>query len=162
MRFLMLLVRLPLCVAHCIWPSRLHLCRSPVSLADTHAQDLSNPDGLRSFCQVSNLPGLGRKAGEVADASLSHVELPPADLMVAISGRLRKNLGLRLFNFDLIRDQRSKDRFYIVDINYFPGFAKMPGYEHVMSDFFASLAKEKRMQSMDEQTGQLVERAVCC
>ncbi|GJP36048.1 hypothetical protein CLOM_g20584 [Closterium sp. NIES-68] len=137
-------------------------CLRRKSLPDPQPQDLANPDGLRSFCQVSNLPGLGRKGGEVADASLSHVELPPADLMISISSRLRKNLGLRLFNFDLIRDRNCSRRFYIVDINYFPGFAKMPGYEHVMSDFFASLAKEKRTQSIEEPAAQLVERAVCC
>jgi len=33
-----------------------------------------------------------------------------------------KNLqGLRLFNVDMIRELGNKDRYYIIDINYFPG-----------------------------------------
>jgi inositol-1,3,4-trisphosphate 5/6-kinase/inositol-tetrakisphosphate 1-kinase len=35
---------------------------------------------------------------------------------------------LRLFNFDLIRVDGDKNEFLVVDINYFPGIAKMPGY----------------------------------
>lgn len=34
----------------------------------------------------------------------------------------KKNLqGLRLFNIDMIRELGTKDRYYIIDINYFPG-----------------------------------------
>lgn len=29
--------------------------------------------------------------------------------------------GLRLFNLDIIRELGTKDRFYVIDINYFPG-----------------------------------------
>lgn len=29
--------------------------------------------------------------------------------------------GLRLFNFDMIREHGRKDRYYVIDINYFPG-----------------------------------------
>ena len=64
-------------------------------------------------------------------------------LVVAISARLRKKLGLRLFNFDLIRKSEDASRFCIIDINYFPGYAKMPNYENVLTDFFVSLAQEK-------------------
>lgn len=29
--------------------------------------------------------------------------------------------GLRLFNLDIIREHGTRDRFYVIDINYFPG-----------------------------------------
>lgn len=29
--------------------------------------------------------------------------------------------GLRLFNLDIIREHGTKDRYYVIDINYFPG-----------------------------------------
>lgn len=34
-----------------------------------------------------------------------------------------KNLfqGLRLFNLDIVREHGTRDRFYVIDINYFPG-----------------------------------------
>ena len=48
---------------------------------------------------------------------------------------LQASLGLQLFNFDLIRVNGEQDRFVVVDINYFPGIAKMPGYELVFCDF---------------------------
>lgn len=106
--------------------------------------DFHNPDGLKSFCQVSNLKGIPRREAELVDAKLSaHAPLPSRELISAIAARLRRKLGLQLFNFDLIREAGPEERFCIVDINYFPGFAKMPGYEHVMSDFFVSLAEKK-------------------
>jgi inositol-1,3,4-trisphosphate 5/6-kinase/inositol-tetrakisphosphate 1-kinase len=51
-------------------------------------------------------------------------------------------LGLHLFNFDLIRDSGNKNHYYIIDINYFPGYAKMPDYERVLTDFLLSIAKK--------------------
>ena len=37
-----------------------------------------------------------------------------------------------------------KDRFLVVDINYFPGIAKMPGYEAVFADFLATSLERQR------------------
>lgn len=54
-------------------------------------------------------------------------------------------MGLRLFNFDLIRDGRDGNgRYLVIDINYFPGYAKMPSYESVMVDFFRDVVDERR------------------
>ncbi|GFQ07391.1 inositol-tetrakisphosphate 1-kinase 2 [Phtheirospermum japonicum] len=59
-------------------------------------------------------------------------------------------LGLRLFNVDLIRQSGTEDLYYIIDINHFPGFGKMPEYEHVFTDFLLSHAKQVETQLLLE------------
>jgi inositol-1,3,4-trisphosphate 5/6-kinase/inositol-tetrakisphosphate 1-kinase len=51
--------------------------------------------------------------------------------------------GLRLFNLDMIREGGAGDHYYVIDINYFPGYGKMPDYEFVFTDFLLSLARSK-------------------
>ncbi|KAG8377424.1 hypothetical protein BUALT_Bualt08G0031500 [Buddleja alternifolia] len=53
------------------------------------------------------------------------------------------NCGLRLFNLDIIREHGTRDSYYVIDINYFPGYGKMPGYEHIFTDFLLNLVKSK-------------------
>jgi len=77
---------------------------------------------------------------EGADAVLE----PSAAFVHALAMGLQASLGLQLFNFDLIRVNGQQDRFLVVDINYFPGIAKMPGYEHVFADFLRRSANECR------------------
>ena len=79
------------------------------------------------------------------------VPMPPAWLWRGIATRLRDTLGLTLFNFDLIVpldppddlrgliDGRGKGIVYLIDINYFPGFEKLPGYESLVVNFLESL-----------------------
>lgn len=64
--------------------------------------------------------------------------------MRALARLLKEALGLELFNFDLIRKAGECDRFLVVDINYFPGIAKMPDYETVFADFLFYSAERKR------------------
>jgi inositol-1,3,4-trisphosphate 5/6-kinase/inositol-tetrakisphosphate 1-kinase len=70
-------------------------------------------------------------------------ELPPTPLLEKLGKELRRRLGLRLFNIDMIREHGRKDRYYVIDINYFPGYGKMPGYEHIFTDFLLSLVQSK-------------------
>uniref|UniRef100_R7W960 Inositol-tetrakisphosphate 1-kinase n=1 Tax=Aegilops tauschii TaxID=37682 RepID=R7W960_AEGTA len=70
-------------------------------------------------------------------------ELPPRPLLEILARELRRRLGLRLFNIDMIREHGTRDRFYVIDMNYFPGYGKMPGYEHVFTDFLLSLDQQK-------------------
>ncbi|EYU36415.1 hypothetical protein MIMGU_mgv1a009474mg [Erythranthe guttata] len=70
-------------------------------------------------------------------------ELPPRPLLERLARELRRRLGLRLFNLDIIREHGSRDRYYVIDINYFPGYGKMPEYEHIFTDFLLSLVKSK-------------------
>ncbi|KAK4476962.1 hypothetical protein RD792_016132 [Penstemon davidsonii] len=52
---------------------------------------------------------------------LVSVELPPRPLLEGLARELRHRLGLQLFNIDMIRQKGTKDLFYVIDINYFPG-----------------------------------------
>ncbi|PWA56009.1 Inositol-tetrakisphosphate 1-kinase [Artemisia annua] len=51
--------------------------------------------------------------------------------------------GLDLFNMDMIRGHGTRDRFYVIDINCFPGYGKMPEYKHIFTDFLLSLVLSK-------------------
>jgi len=59
------------------------------------------------------------------DGNLSTAVLPDQQFIQQLSKLLRVQLSLTLFNYDLIQDTQNGE-LYIVDINYFPGFAKMP------------------------------------
>eukprot|EP00850_Spirogloea_muscicola_P018621 SM000172S03094 [mRNA] locus=s172:280264:282544:- [translate_table: standard] len=115
------------------------------SLPDVGKEDLNECDGVKPFSQISNASSTG-KTGEHIDASLASTPLPPSKLVVDIAAALRQELDLRLFNYDLIRDSHLGDHYYVIDINYFPGFAKMPGYEVALADFFSTFSKKKRHQ----------------
>jgi hypothetical protein len=70
------------------------------------------------------------------------VAAPRDDFVTSLALTLRDELGLSLFNFDLIRVDGDKDEFLVVDINYFPGIAKMPGYSDTFCRFLRR-AKQK-------------------
>jgi len=77
--------------------------------------------------------------------------MPPNAFVVDIARGLRRALKLNLFNFDVIRDARYGNRYLIIDINYFPGYAKMPGYEAVLTQFFCDVMFNKEQE---EQQGE--------
>ncbi|EER92606.1 hypothetical protein BDA96_01G476100 [Sorghum bicolor] len=109
------------------------------SLPDVNTYDLLNNVG------VYRLPRVSCAAASAEDADLDPLiaELPPRPLLEKLGRELRGRLGLRLFNIDMIRELGTKDRYYIIDINYFPGYGKMPGYERMFTDFLLSLAQSK-------------------
>ncbi|KAK3147910.1 hypothetical protein QOZ80_3BG0288270 [Eleusine coracana subsp. coracana] len=109
------------------------------SLPDVNTYELLNNVG------VYRLPRVSCAAASADDADLDPLiaELPPRPLLEKLGRELRGRLGLRLFNIDMIRELGTKDRYYIIDINYFPGYGKMPGYEHMFTDFLLSLAQSK-------------------
>lgn len=97
------------------------------------------------------------------------VPTPPDWLFGALAQRLRAHLGLSLFNFDVILPRMpaaapareggrpeaapgaaaeppahsgaSDDHWllHVIDINYFPGYEKLPGYEDLMVGFLRSV-----------------------
>lgn len=109
------------------------------SLPDVNIYDLENNDGIFRFPRVS----CATNTAEDAEVDPSIAELPPKPLLEKLGRELRRRLGLRLFNFDMIREHGRKDRYYVIDINYFPGYGKMPGYEHIFIDFLLSLVQNK-------------------
>lgn len=128
-------------------------CVKRKSLPDVSEEKLLGvSEDLLSFSQVSNLAN-----DEMIDDKyyklmhLDDTEMPPQSFIVDIARGLRRAMKLNLFNFDVIRDSRYGNRYLIIDINYFPGYAKMPGYETVLTDFFCDIMyKRQKEEGMEE------------
>ncbi|KAK0582100.1 hypothetical protein LWI29_021487 [Acer saccharum] len=83
-----------------------------------------------------------------ADLDPGIAELPPQPLLERLSRELRSRLGLQLFNIDMIREHGTRDVFYIQSSKFLRvlgmetdvGYGKMPGYEHIFTDFLLNLA----------------------
>ncbi|PON72589.1 Inositol-tetrakisphosphate 1-kinase [Trema orientale] len=109
------------------------------SLPDVTKRELSRTAGVYRFPRVS----CAAASADDADLDPGVAELPPRPLLERLAKELRRRLGLRLFNLDIIREHGTRDQFYVIDINYFPGYGKMPEYEHIFTDFLLSLAQGK-------------------
>ncbi|KAK4742630.1 hypothetical protein SAY87_000631 [Trapa incisa] len=109
------------------------------SLPNVSRRDLSKSAGVFRFPRVS----CAAASADDADLDPGIAELPPRPLLERFAKELRRRLGLQLFNLDIIREHGTKDRFYVIDINYFPGYGKMPEYEHIFTDFLLSLVRSK-------------------
>ena len=107
------------------------------SRPNIHKDQVSTEEPL-PFSQISNMV-----SGATMDENLAKAELPPANFIADVANGLREALGLRLFNFDVIKDSKAGTHFHVIDINYFPGYAKMPAYKTVLTDFLQDLRHEK-------------------
>ncbi|KAL2471426.1 Inositol-tetrakisphosphate 1-kinase 3 [Abeliophyllum distichum] len=107
------------------------------SLPDVSKRELSKNAGVYRFPRVS----CAAASADEADLDPCVGELPPRPLLEKLAKELRRRLGLRLFNLDIIREHGTRDRYYVIDINYFPGYGKMPEYEHIFTDFLLSLVQ---------------------
>jgi len=87
------------------------------SLPNVDEGDLSNNAGVFRFPRVS----CAAASADDADLDPCVAELPPRPLLEILARELRRRLGLRLFNIDMIREHGTRDRFYVIDMNYFPG-----------------------------------------
>ncbi|KAG2335225.1 hypothetical protein Bca4012_016586 [Brassica carinata] len=120
-------------------------CVKRRSLPDISEEKIGTSKGSLPFSQISNLTAAqedkNKEYGE--DRSLEKVEMPPSSFLEELAKAMRKSMGLNLFNFDVIRDARDADRYLVIDINYFPGYAKMPCYEPVLTDFFWDMVTKK-------------------
>ncbi|XP_071695760.1 inositol-tetrakisphosphate 1-kinase 1-like [Rutidosis leptorrhynchoides] len=117
-------------------------CVKRKSLEDITDEKLKSLRGSLSFCQVSNIK-CNVNNDQMYYKVLEDVEMPPMRLITDIAKGLRNAMKLNLFNFDVIRDTKVGNRYLVVDINYFPGFAKLPGYESVLTDFFWDVLNNK-------------------
>ncbi|KAF3335984.1 inositol-tetrakisphosphate 1-kinase 1 [Carex littledalei] len=136
-------------------------CVKRRSLPDVSKETLLQcpAEGSVSFSQISNLTAKGQIRGAQEELiRLDEAEMPPISFVTEIASGLRKALGLRLFNFDMIRDTRVGTRYLIIDINYFPGYAKMPSYESVLTDFFSAIV-HKEDEENEESNNHKVEVA---
>lgn len=115
-------------------------CVKRKSLPDVPDEKIqSSSEGYMSFSQISNMSSENYDQ----NSDLEQGDLPPSRFIQDLANGLRELLGLRLFNFDVIRDSRAGNRYLVIDINYFPGYAKMPGFESVLTNFFWNLFHEK-------------------
>ncbi|XP_061365678.1 inositol-tetrakisphosphate 1-kinase 1-like [Gastrolobium bilobum] len=121
-------------------------CVKRKSLPDVEEDKLAGFSAdLLAFSQVSNLAIHERIDDKYYKMMhLDDAEMPPLSFITHIAMGLRDVMKLNLFNFDLIRDSRCGNRYLIIDINYFPGYAKMPGYETVLTDFFCDVLCKKQ------------------
>ncbi|KAL9682950.1 hypothetical protein QQ045_014762 [Rhodiola kirilowii] len=109
------------------------------SLPDVTKRELMKNSGVFPVPRVS----CAAASAEDADLDPRVAEIPPYPLLERLAKELRPRLGLHLFNLDIIRDLGNPDRYYVIDINYFPGYGKMPEYEYMFTDFFLSLGQRK-------------------
>ncbi|KAI7981696.1 Inositol-tetrakisphosphate 1-kinase 5 [Camellia lanceoleosa] len=119
-------------------------CVKRKSLPDVSDEKLKSLEGSLSFSQVSNLTIQERNDDKYYKMmNLEEIEMPPQSFITDIARGLRRATKLHLFNFDVIRDTRIGNRYLVIDINYFPGYAKMPSYETVLTDFFWDVLSKK-------------------
>ncbi|GMH13575.1 hypothetical protein Nepgr_015416 [Nepenthes gracilis] len=105
------------------------------SLPDVCKRELSKSGGVFQFPRVS----CAAACADNVDWDPAVAELPPPPLLEKLVKELHRRLGLQLFNVDMIREHGTRDLFYVIDINYFPGYGKMPEYEHIFTDFLLGL-----------------------
>ncbi|KAG6633681.1 inositol-tetrakisphosphate 1-kinase 1-like [Carya illinoinensis] len=140
-------------------------CVKRKSLPDISEENLGNvSESVLSFSQVSNI-ATNEKVDEkyYKMMHLDDTEMPPQSFLADIADGLRRAMKLNLFNFDVIRDARFGNRYLIVDINYFPGYAKMPSYETVLTDFFLDVVNKRKevVYSCDEDMTKIVRNTFC-
>ncbi|KAF4380299.1 hypothetical protein F8388_024592 [Cannabis sativa] len=120
-------------------------CVKRRSLADIHVtaeEDGGDGGGewngvsILPFSQISNSATVEHESEKVDEAVM-----PAPELVTEIGKELRRELGLRLFNFDVIRVSGEENSYAVIDINYFPGFAKLPHFEQIFTDFILGICK---------------------
>ncbi|PIA58591.1 hypothetical protein AQUCO_00500495v1 [Aquilegia coerulea] len=124
-------------------------CVKRKSLPDVSEEKLASLEGSLPFSQISNLTGQDRLDENYYEAMhLDQAEMPPLSFITDIARGLRRAMRLHLFNFDVIRDVRVGNRYLVIDINYFPGYAKMPLYETVLTDFFVEIFQKTKEENL--------------
>lgn len=115
------------------------------------------PKKQKSFIQPS-LVDLSRKRGVdlvPIDTTRPLAEQGPFDCVLhklhgedwkaQLDGFATKNPGVPIVDPPLAIT-RLHTHYLVIDINYFPGFAKMPSYEGVLTDFFWNIVHEKEVK----------------
>lgn len=120
-------------------------CVKRRSLPDAHVSDAAQFEGqgdIMPLCQISSFA-----AGD-EDAFIKDSEMPSLGFIHSLANGLREAYRLHLFNFDMIRDERQGNRYLIIDINYCPGYAKVPGFETMLTDFFWDVINQKNKDAV--------------
>ncbi|XP_009361152.2 inositol-tetrakisphosphate 1-kinase 1-like [Pyrus x bretschneideri] len=111
-------------------------------------------EAVLPFSQISN------SANDEHNLAHDPHEMPPLEFVEEAAKRIRVGLKLNFFNFDMIRDSKDPNSYFVIDINYFPGYAKLPNYEHAFTDFLLNLLstsshpqKQKELLQLKEEEG---------
>jgi len=88
------------------------------------------------------------------EASTTVLLGPPLgdDVCIPMARALQERLELSLFNFDLIKD--AKGHMYVIDINYFPGLSKVPGYEKIFLNFLVETCADVEIRGRRRKWGE--------
>ncbi|KAJ7956235.1 Inositol-tetrakisphosphate 1-kinase 1, partial [Quillaja saponaria] len=122
-------------------------CVKRESLPDISEEKLKTLGGTLPFSQISNLAVQEHGNEEEDNSGISNIreaEMPPLSFITDLSRALRQATGLNLFNFDLIRDANDRNKYYVIDINYFPGYEKIPSYMILFTGFLWDIVHEKK------------------
>ncbi|PWZ20535.1 Inositol-tetrakisphosphate 1-kinase 4 [Zea mays] len=121
------------------------------SLPDVPPERLRDPAAAAAapFANISLL------APSDHDEGSEKVVPPPQDFVDRVAREIRRAVGLHLINFDLIRTRDDAaggdaNKYLVLDINYCPGYSKMPGFEPVLTEFFLERLRS-RSRSIDER-----------
>lgn len=132
-------------------------CVKRKSLPDISEEKLKSLKGFLPFSRISNLidndkeiHADGKKKSQCDEVDLESIEMPSQSFLCELARGMREALGLNLFNFDVMRDARDSNRYLVIDVNYFPGYAKMPGYESILTDFFLQVLNNKSAVGVTE------------
>ncbi|GBG92082.1 hypothetical protein CBR_g54337 [Chara braunii] len=102
-----------------------------------------DPDAQPLLGAIRPLPKLSSIPVEQGDMVNDSVRNPEPEFLERLSAELTRCLKLRLFNVDLLPEGGTNgDRFVLIDVNYFPGYNKNPGYEVPFIDFILEVAAE--------------------
>ncbi|KAK4387644.1 Inositol-tetrakisphosphate 1-kinase [Sesamum angolense] len=110
------------------------------SLPDVSKRELSKNAGVYRFPRVS----CAAASADEADLDPCVAELPPRPLLERLARELRRRLGLRLFNLDIIREHGTQDHYYVIDINYFPEQIERANNTSAVQDIMPKTAGEIR------------------
>uniref|UniRef100_A0ACD5ZQS8 Uncharacterized protein n=1 Tax=Avena sativa TaxID=4498 RepID=A0ACD5ZQS8_AVESA len=110
------------------------------SLPDVSAEQLLDLDADASV-PFANVSSLTTVHADTDDDVGDDAEMPPPGFVDEVARGLWHALGLHLFNFDMIRGRKARGKYFIIDINYFLGFDKLPGYEIALTDFFHEMIR---------------------
>ncbi|KAE9608514.1 hypothetical protein Lal_00020810 [Lupinus albus] len=109
-------------------------CVKRKSLPDILEGELRTSRGLVKFSQIWNST-LVERSKNVTENIIEKAEMPPEELVKELGRGLRETMGLNLFNVDVIRDGKDYNKYLVIDINYFPGYTKLPCYEPFITAF---------------------------
>ncbi|XP_022947122.1 inositol-tetrakisphosphate 1-kinase 1-like isoform X3 [Cucurbita moschata] len=137
--------------------------KSLPDVVETEEELEKKTDGAMKFSQISRAEeksekcNCGRKKEAAAE---EEIEMPPEKIVTEVSRGLREAMGIRLFNFDMIRDRNGT--YYVIDINYLPGFAVLPDYEAFLTKFFNEVMQKKVEEEENSAIEEEKAKPRCC